>query len=79
MQISSSTSAWSNALTAVNRGQNTVNSASEKIATGSVDSSKDFGASDVVSLKSGEQQVAAGAKVMQAYENTIGSIIDIEC
>ncbi len=79
MNVSAAGSVWNNALTAYNNGSNKINDAATRIASGSVASSDDFGASEVVDLKQGELEASAGAKVMDIYDKTIGSIIDIEC
>jgi hypothetical protein len=67
----------SNAYTAVSRGMKTTENAAENIASGSA-LEKDLGASDLTSLKEGEIQAQAGAKLFDVYDKTIGSIIDIE-
>lgn len=67
----------SNAYTAVSRGMETTGRAAENIASGSA-LEKDQGVSDLTSLKEGEIQAQAGAKVLDVYDKTIGSIIDIE-
>ena len=79
MMISAGGNAWNSALQAYNRGTGRVDAAAERIASGSVDSSQNFGASEAVDLKMGQMQAEAGTKVMDPYNKTIGSIIDIEC
>ncbi len=62
---------------AISKGQEQADQAAQNIANGSILSS-DMGVEDVVSLKEAEIQTQAGAKVLDVYNKTIGSIIDIE-
>ncbi len=62
---------------AISKGQEQADQAAQNIANGSILSS-DMGVEDVVSLKEAEVQTQAGAKVLDVYNKTIGSIIDIE-
>ena len=65
------------AYSAVSKGVVMTDAAAENIASGSILDS-DMGVEDIVALKEGEIQAQAGAKLIDVYEKTIGSIIDIE-
>lgn len=67
---------YSNANYAINKGRETVNGAASDIANNFATDTDDV-AKNVSSLKEGVQQVEAGAKVLNAYKETIGSIIDL--
>jgi hypothetical protein len=80
MQVSGSSFSYgmlSNAYKAVSRGLETTDKTAENIASGSV-LDDDMSVSDIVSLKEGEIQAQAGAKLLDVYDKTLGSIIDIE-
>ena len=67
----------SSAYSAVSRGTETVDRAAENIANGSI-LENDLGVEDIVALKEGEIQSQAGAKALDVYQKTLGSLLDIE-
>lgn len=74
MEISGN--AFAAGLSSVQTGQRRVDQAGAEIASGS-NASSDALADHLIDLRRGQHEVEAGAKVIQAADETLGTLIDI--